>query len=138
MTLEQMQSSVSQWAKNLGPKTIILLNGPLGVGKTQFVTFLVEALGGEKTSSPTFAIHNVYPVPHTEVHHLDLYRLENEDDLESTGFWDLFSMSHGVVAIEWAEKINADFLPKDWTIYQVNLGFLSDEHQRVLEIIKQP
>lgn len=138
MTLQQMQKTVSQWVEKLDPKTIILLNGPLGVGKTQFVNFLVAALGGEKTSSPTFAIHNVYPVAQTEVHHLDLYRLENEEDLESTGFWDLFSMSQGVIAIEWAEKIKTEFLPRDWTIYQVNLDFHSDEHQRVLEIVKQP
>lgn len=138
MTLSQLQTAVNQWAEKLGPKTIVLLNGPLGVGKTQFVTFLVAALGGEKTSSPTFAIHNVYPVARTEVHHLDLYRLESEDDLESTGFWDLFSMSRAVIAIEWADKINADFLPRDWNIYQVDLEFDQDENQRNLKISKRP
>jgi len=75
-------------------------------------------------------------VAHTEVHHLDLYRLESEDDLESTGFWDLFTLKHGFIAIEWAERLNANFLPKDWPTYQVKIGFHQDETQRTLAITK--
>lgn len=136
MTLSQMQKTVADWAQNLPAKTLILLDGPLGAGKTQFVQFFVEALGGEKTASPTFAIHNVYPVAHTEVHHLDLYRLESEEDLESTGFWDLFTLSKAYIAIEWAERLNPDFLPKDWTTYQVRIAFHADETQRTMTITK--
>lgn len=136
MTLAQMQKAVEEMAGKLGPKALILLDGPLGAGKTQFVTFLVEALGGEKTASPTFAIHNVYQVAHTEVHHLDLYRLESEDDLESTGFWDLFNLETGYIAIEWAERLNTDFLPKNWPTYQVRIGFHQEETERIFSISK--
>jgi len=43
MTLAQMQKAVREMAEKLGPKAIILLDGPLGASKTQFVTLLVEA-----------------------------------------------------------------------------------------------
>ena len=46
--------------------------------------------------------------------HLDLYRLESEDDLESTGFWDLFSEEKGLILIEWAERLNPAYLPTNW------------------------
>lgn len=109
-----MKAFAAGLVPSLGQKRILLLDGPMGAGKTQFTRFLLEALGGDETVSPSFAIHNQYSTSRGPVDHIDLYRLENEDDLESTGFWDLFSASQGLIIIEWAERLPAGSLPRTW------------------------
>lgn len=98
-------------AEYKGGRWLILLDGPMGAGKTQFARFLLEALGSAEATSPSFAIHNRYETKQGAVEHLDLYRIDNKDDLESTAFWDLFSESDGIVIIEWSDRL------KDWGVY---------------------
>jgi tRNA threonylcarbamoyladenosine biosynthesis protein TsaE len=85
----------------------IALIGPLGAGKTVFVKGLAKGLGVDPrlVSSPTFVIAQQYPVatgPMT-LHHVDLYRLESEDELETIGFYDMLAPGN-VVAVEWADR----------------------------------
>ena len=91
----------------------IALIGPLGSGKTLFVKGLAEGLGADPrlVSSPTFVIAQQVPIvrdaeagrgPHV-LHHVDLYRLESETELESMGFFDLFEAG-AVLAVEWADR----------------------------------
>lgn len=67
---------------------LVLLRGDLGVGKTLLVGAIVDFLGGDQTdvSSPTFTLHNIYRCEGLQVHHYDLYRLEQPgimlDELE--------------------------------------------------------
>lgn len=90
---------------------VIGLIGPLGAGKTVFVKGLAEGLGVEPSSvsSPTFVIAQQYPVPAEAtprphvLHHVDLYRLESEDELDAIGFSDLFDAG-SVVAAEWSDR----------------------------------
>jgi tRNA threonylcarbamoyladenosine biosynthesis protein TsaE len=90
---------------------VIGLIGPLGAGKTVFVKGLAEGLGIEPSavSSPTFVIAQQYPLPREEtprpdvLHHVDLYRLETESELEAMGFSDLFDPG-SVLAVEWADR----------------------------------
>lgn len=100
------------------PRFLLLLDGPMGAGKTRFTRALIEALGGDETASPSFAIHHSYRTALADVEHFDLFRLEGEDDLESTGFWDFFRSPSGVIVIEWADRLRemglADQLPRQW------------------------
>jgi tRNA threonylcarbamoyladenosine biosynthesis protein TsaE len=98
--------------RSIGPDGVVIgLIGPLGAGKTVFVKGLAEGLGveSESVSSPTFVIAQQYPVPAATpprpdvLHHVDLYRLESEDELEAMGFADLFEPG-GVVAVEWCDR----------------------------------
>ncbi|MES2854755.1 MAG: tRNA (adenosine(37)-N6)-threonylcarbamoyltransferase complex ATPase subunit type 1 TsaE, partial [Bdellovibrionota bacterium] len=128
-------------------KSIILLSGSMGAGKTQLTQFLVEALGGTETASPSFAIHNSYTTTRMTIEHLDLFRLENADDLESTGFWDIFLGDDAVVVIEWSDKL-ADFgleknLPASWKKIEISIqvvtsgkdaGTTLDQSERKLKI----
>lgn len=118
-------------------KTIWLMQGEVGAGKTETVKALARSLNIEEVASPSFAIHHRYPVSKNfSIDHLDLYRLESEDDLESTGFWDLMSEPEGLIIIEWADKLDPSFLPKDWTLFQLKYQILS-EKERQIEVSRQ-
>lgn len=123
--LDEMKALVERLAARLGPRALILLDGPMGAGKTQATRFLVEALGGDEGASPSFAIHHSYATPRGPVEHFDLFRLRNEDDLESTGFWDFFRAREGVIVIEWFARLK-EFglerqLPRTWPRYEITI-----------------
>jgi tRNA threonylcarbamoyladenosine biosynthesis protein TsaE len=89
-------------AAELHAGDVLLIEGPLGAGKTAFVRGLAEGLGADPgdVSSPTFTILQQYAgaIP---VYHADLYRLTAADaadlGLEETG-------ADGVLAIEWPDR----------------------------------
>jgi tRNA threonylcarbamoyladenosine biosynthesis protein TsaE len=85
--------------RHLAPGSVVLLDGPLGAGKTALVRGIAEGLGcdGDDVSSPTFTLIQEYRGRLT-LHHVDLYRLTpaETDDL---GLDDLLEGS--VVAVEW-------------------------------------
>jgi len=74
-------------------------------------------------SSPSFAIHNQYMSEMGIVDHVDLYRLEDESDLESTGFWDLFAKEKGYIFVEWGDRLNKDLLPSHWPFCEIEISF---------------
>lgn len=111
--LEPIVREVLSWRK---PRTIWLLEGEVGSGKTETVKTVARVLGLREVASPSFAIHHQYLTPAGwPVDHLDLYRLESADDLESTGFWDLFGEPEALILIEWADRLSFDYLPRGWT-----------------------
>ena len=62
----------------LNPQSIVLLNGPIGAGKTTFVQGIARGLSiSEDITSPTFALSHHYYSGKIPLIHLDLYRLEN-------------------------------------------------------------
>ena len=93
-------------AKLLQAGSVLALYGDLGAGKTAFVRGLVKALCPEclpLVHSPTFAIVNEYRGEQVTVYHFDLYRLKDEDDLYSTGFFECL-VGEGIVVTEWSEN----------------------------------
>jgi tRNA threonylcarbamoyladenosine biosynthesis protein TsaE len=94
-------------------KNIVLLVGELGAGKTTLVKHYLNYLGEDLDSvdSPTFSLVNTYELPHTQVHHFDLYRLQSPEEIEDIGFMEYVD-SGNICFVEWPEKI-ADFLPQD-------------------------
>ena len=82
---------------------IILLKGDLGAGKTTLVKAIVKQLGSnEEVSSPTFGIVNEISVANASAFHLDLYRIENSEELQEFGFEE-YLHSGGYCFIEWPE-----------------------------------
>ncbi|MBY0385229.1 tRNA (adenosine(37)-N6)-threonylcarbamoyltransferase complex ATPase subunit type 1 TsaE, partial [bacterium] len=120
--------------KKFSKRQIILLDGPLGVGKTQFVKKCVEQLGAELPDSPTFSIINSYQGAELPIYHVDLYRLESEEDIESTGFWDLFREESAIIFIEWAHKISNENWPKSWDQIRLEISFTAQENERDFNI----
>jgi tRNA threonylcarbamoyladenosine biosynthesis protein TsaE len=128
-------SETKAWAKqfsaNLVRPSLVLLNGEMGVGKTQLVRWFVEALGGKNASSPTFAIHQAYSSPHGAIDHVDLYRARNAEDVESTGFWDLFTQENGLIFVEWPEKVGEIAPAKPWRKFVVSILSLGGEARKI-------
>jgi tRNA threonylcarbamoyladenosine biosynthesis protein TsaE len=89
----------------LRPGDVVALVGDLGAGKTQLVRGACEgaAVPEREVASPTFAIVATYHgrIP---IHHADLYRIADEDELHATGFYDLLGAA-GAVLVEWADRI---------------------------------
>jgi tRNA threonylcarbamoyladenosine biosynthesis protein TsaE len=81
---------------------VITLSGPLGVGKTAFARGLIMALGhvGE-VPSPSFAIVQPYEDLDPPLWHVDLYRIENEAEIDELG---LDAAADAVLLVEWPER----------------------------------
>lgn len=105
-SVAETEAIAGEVAKELRPGGVLALYGDLGAGKTAFVRGLVKALCPEclpLVHSPTFAIVNEYRGERVTLYHFDLYRLQDEDDLYSTGFFECLG-GEGIVVTEWSEN----------------------------------
>jgi tRNA threonylcarbamoyladenosine biosynthesis protein TsaE len=83
----------------------VALYGDLGVGKTAFVRGFASVITPDSlVRSPTFALVNEYRGKPLSLFHFDMYRIEDEDDLYSIGFYDYLDR-RGICLVEWSEKI---------------------------------
>lgn len=104
-------------AGKLLPGTLLCLQGDLGAGKTTLVQGLLEGLGAERPYvSPTFVLMKQYELTAPSVtgikriYHADAYRVGAPDFVE-LGFAEWCADPHGLVILEWPERI-AGLLPK--------------------------
>ena len=95
--------------KKLKVGNIVFLYGEMGVGKTTFIKYLINAFQNEnkleqtEVTSPTFNILNEYQVNNTKINHYDLYRIKSTKDLKNL---DLFECStNSITLIEWPQII---------------------------------
>lgn len=96
----------------LRPGDVVALIGDLGAGKTQLIRGVCAGAGvaaGDVTS-PSFAIVQTYR-GRLPVHHADLYRLGDLDELYATGFMDLVG-GGGALLVEWADRIDGWMPPE--------------------------
>lgn len=95
--------------------SLLCLNGELGSGKTTLIQGIAKSLGIKKmVPSPTFIIVRQYEIRtnlYSRFYHVDLYRLEPNQGLDTLGLNEIFSTTDSLIAIEWAEKLG-DLLPK--------------------------
>lgn len=84
---------------------VIALVGDLGAGKTTLVGGVVDGAGGDpgQVASPTFALIHEYGGPLTIVH-VDLYRLEDERELDQLGLDEQWGMPDRAALVEWADR----------------------------------
>ncbi len=133
----QKYSSNSKETEELGLKLsgklkgneIIAFYGGMGMGKTTFIRGLMKGLNAEdEVSSPTFAIVNEYDGKY-KVYHFDMYRVQSEEDLESTGFYDY--IDNGILLIEWSENVE-EFIPESAIKITIKQG--RAENERIILI----
>ena len=93
-------------AKRLSIPSVVLLRGALGTGKTTLARGVAIGLGLEDpflVNSPSFTLVNIYHA-RCPIYHVDLYRLESERDLYSTGMDEFFG-EDGITVVEWSERL---------------------------------
>jgi ATPase, YjeE family len=100
---EETISLGEKLARRLPSRAVVLLIGDLGAGKTTLAKGIVKGLAAaapDDVSSPTFTlIHEYGPA----VYHIDLYRLDEEREVETLGLEEIFE-KRAVVLIEWGER----------------------------------
>lgn len=92
----------------------VCLEGNLGSGKTCLTQGIGYGMGvTDVITSPTFILINEYASAHqgTRLYHVDLYRIEREDDLITLGLEDCV-YGNGITVIEWAERAR-DYMPRE-------------------------
>lgn len=115
-------------------RQLILLKGELGAGKTTFVQECARVLGFSGAESPTFSIINEYPTS-PKIIHVDLYRMQSAEDIESTGFWDLFEEEEAYLFVEWPERIPEAEWPRTWSPVMLSISRTNDEDVRQIQMM---
>ena len=85
---------------------LVVLRGDLGAGKTTLVKGIAQAIGAsaDDVTSPTFALVQEYQGTKLKLYHLDLYRLEKDEELLSLGIEEMELEQDALVLVEWGEK----------------------------------
>lgn len=108
----------------------VALRGDLGAGKTEFVRGYARFASPASTvKSPTYALVNEYKKGVRPLFHFDIYRLADEDDLYSTGYFDY--LDRGVCLVEWFESI-PESLPPSYIL--VDISKIDDDSARHITI----
>ena len=102
---------------------VLLLHGDLGAGKTTLAKGVAAGLRVPAVvTSPSFALVNEYETgltaPVSRLYHLDLFRLDDSEDLPSIGFADLSAPAYGVTVVEWPERA-IDALPARYLLIEI-------------------
>ena len=100
-TVQETEELARKIASEIKGGEVLLLNGTLGAGKTTFTKGFAKALGVNKTVvSPTFTIIKEYEGTALTLYHIDMYRIEDEDEIYELGIEELYR-SDSVTVIEW-------------------------------------
>jgi tRNA threonylcarbamoyladenosine biosynthesis protein TsaE len=105
-SLEDTRQLASRIIATTRPGSLLLLEGPLGAGKTALVTLLARELGSTAAvSSPTYTLIHEYPTPQGLLVHIDAYRLPDVQALLELGFDEYLDRSR-LVAVEWGAQLH--------------------------------
>jgi len=130
LSAQQTMDIARLMGKRLKRGDILALSGDLGSGKTCFTGGLAKGLGLSKEyriTSPTFTLINEYQ-GRCNLYHFDVYRLNGCKEFEELGYEEYFS-ANGVVAIEWAEKIES-ILPEN--IISIKFDYVDENIRKII------
>ena len=103
--LAATEALAARLAAILRPGDAVLLEGPLGAGKSAFARALLRAASGDaalEVPSPTFTLVQSYKSARGMIHHFDLWRLDGPGGLAELG-WD--EARADIVLVEWPDRL---------------------------------
>jgi tRNA threonylcarbamoyladenosine biosynthesis protein TsaE len=113
---------------------LILLTGDLGAGKTTLTKGIASGAGAaleEDVTSPTFTLIHKYVnagARHRAViYHIDLYRIEDRQALETLGLQDIFN-EKAIIIVEWPDRL---VLPVNWPVMKIALDHVSEDVRKI-------
>ena len=107
-------------AEMLTPPMVVILRGEVGTGKTTLVKGIAAALGAaseDDVTSPTFTIVHEYDGTKVRLFHLDLYRLETEEQIAVLGLDEMAGYENSLVLVEWGDRFESIVKRADAEIY---------------------
>lgn len=123
--IDQVARQVLDYAKS----DTFILNAPMGAGKTTLITAMCKQLGvQDHISSPTFSIVNEYKGSNKKIFHFDLYRINDEKELDDLGIEEYLNQD-AIVLIEWP-KLVMPYLER-FTSLEINI---IDNSTRLLKV----
>lgn len=106
-------------ASELDTGDVVLLHGDLGAGKTTLTQGVADGLGIQgPVQSPTFTLVREHDGTTMRLYHLDLYRLNDPDELEDIGYEVFINPPDGVSLIEWPERADT-WLPERFLLIHI-------------------
>ena len=112
--------------------SIFLFEGDMGSGKTTLIKQIVKDIGiTENVKSPTFSLVNEYIENDLIIFHFDLYRINNENELDSIGFYEYLD-SGKLCFIEWP-NIAIQNIYNDYVLIKI---CITSDSEREIEILK--
>ncbi len=131
------KAAMIRWGEQLGgairPPRFLALRGDLGAGKSTLARAIARGAGVEgPIPSPTFNLLFRYDTPRgVTIVHLDLYRLEDPEEVWDLG-WSELPGEHEIVLVEWPERAESLLPPDRW---EVSLEEVGDADQRRVSVI---
>lgn len=122
-------------ARALGPGDTVLLEGPIGAGKSHLSRTLIRARLGnpdEDVPSPSFTLVQTYPAD-PPIWHADLYRLTHPDEVLELGLEDAFD--HAICLVEWPDRLGAA-APKD--AIRLRLSYQGEGRRAEIDVADHP
>ena len=113
----------------------VAMYGDLGAGKTAFVRGAARAIAPDAyVQSPTYTVVNEYHGKNGLLFHFDMYRIDDEDSLDSIGYWDYLERG-GYCFVEWSEKIPFALPERYLRVTITKLPQSTDTRQIIAEIV---
>ena len=129
-SLSDLERVADEVIDSLDGRTVVLLRGGMGAGKTTLVSRIAARLGAEDTvTSPTFALVNQYEGTECRIYHFDFYRIDRIEEVFDLGYEEYF-YSGDLCLVEWPEKIEP-LIPDDAMVVRITAG---DGEERIFEI----
>ena len=126
---DEMETLGASLARGTSAGDVICLEGDLGAGKTALSRGFVRSRTGIprlRVTSPSYLLDQTYVVEDeededsgVEIHHMDLYRVSKEANLEALGFPDI--LSEAIVLLEWPDRLGS-LMPPDRLEIDIRIG----------------